>query len=212
MTHAELVQRAARWLRNTEHCSVVLTELDACGMEIPDAIGWKYGNRSTLIECKVSRSDFRRDAKKLPRRHNAHAIGARRYYLAPAGVIPINELTAGWGLLELSGNRLIKSAQASNVDAREPGGVLREMRYLVSALRRAEELCEGKDLDAWIKKPLIQNRERAKAARLAMRERNKLSISFFDTVMVSGRVDQRDIQQLHHSPPSDLCVPSRRAG
>jgi hypothetical protein len=41
-THAQLVQRAALWLRNNERCRVVLTEQTTGSGEIPDALGWKY--------------------------------------------------------------------------------------------------------------------------------------------------------------------------
>jgi hypothetical protein len=75
MTHAELVVRAIRWLRNQKGCSFVLSEQFAAGVaEQPDAIGWKYGDQSHLIECKISRSDFFADAAKPFRRNGAKGI------------------------------------------------------------------------------------------------------------------------------------------
>jgi hypothetical protein len=58
-THANLVLSAARWLRNTKGCTVVFTEFAATGNETPDAIGFQ-GERSILVECKVSRPVSRR--------------------------------------------------------------------------------------------------------------------------------------------------------
>ena len=51
MTHDELVQRAADWLRKTKKCSVVLTELMGGSSEMPDAIGW-YVGYSILVEAR----------------------------------------------------------------------------------------------------------------------------------------------------------------
>ena len=66
VTHNDLVESAARWLRK-EH-SIVITEMSGSGSwnsgEIPDAIGWNDGSTTTLIECKASRSDFLSDRKK----------------------------------------------------------------------------------------------------------------------------------------------------
>lgn len=104
MTHAELVERAERWLRNTKKCGVVLTERGAHGThEIPDAIGWRLGFWSILVECKTSRSDFHRDRKKLSRRNPDMGPGQIRYYMAPEGLLQPEEIPDGWGLLEIRG-------------------------------------------------------------------------------------------------------------
>ena len=65
MNHAELVERAERWLKNTFNCGVVLAELVAYTAtgETPDAIGWVW-NRAILVECKTSRQAFFADQKK----------------------------------------------------------------------------------------------------------------------------------------------------
>lgn len=99
-THSDLVKRAAKWLRNTMKCGVVVTEEHSMGFEIPDAIGWK-SYESILVECKVSRSDFLRDRKKLHRRDPDLGMGDRRYYMAPPGLIKREELPETWGLLEV---------------------------------------------------------------------------------------------------------------
>ena len=107
MNHANLVVRAERWLRNTFHCGVVLTELVAytTSGETPDAIGWVWG-KSILIECKTSRSDFFVDKKKRARRQGAKALGCWRFYLTPPDLIMIDEIPEGWGLYEVHGKRI----------------------------------------------------------------------------------------------------------
>ena len=61
ITHDDLVESAARWLRKENY--IVITEMSDGVSEKPDAIGWRAGSETTLIECKVSRSDFLSDKK-----------------------------------------------------------------------------------------------------------------------------------------------------
>lgn len=98
-THAELVDRARKWLRR-KGCKVVLAEFVSMTQETPDAIGWRgTSGESYLIEVKVSRSDFLRDRKKAFRIEPGMGVGAYRYYMCPPGMIRVDELPAGWGLL-----------------------------------------------------------------------------------------------------------------
>ncbi len=85
-THADLVERAARWLRSTKKCGVVLTEFVTSSPETPDAIGWTYGgNWSILVECKTSLSDFYADSKKQGRSLlRAAGLGRELYYVVSA--------------------------------------------------------------------------------------------------------------------------------
>ena len=141
MTHAELVARAARWVRNTLHCGVVLTELVAA-TETPDVIGWVNG-RSILVECKASRSDFYADLGK-PQRHplSSCALGTWRFYFAPGGIIPADKLLAGWGLYELVGRSVRHAAGAEYANAQQPpfnSNLWGERQMLISALRRAQK-------------------------------------------------------------------------
>ncbi len=111
LTHADLVKIAGRWLRNTAGCTVVLEELCAAtgNGENPDAIGW-YTGRTMLVECKVSRSDFLADRKKRFRANPERGLGLYRYFMAPKGLIRVDELPARWGLLEVSGSRVMVAA------------------------------------------------------------------------------------------------------
>lgn len=135
MTHAELVQRAARWLRGKKH-SPVLAEMCGAAAENPDAIGWRYG-RSTLVECKTSRSDFRRDADKWFRRSDEHAIGRERWYMAPAGVLRAEEIPEGWGLLAVHGRSITVQRETVRRDL-PPTAASYEILMLSAALRRCE--------------------------------------------------------------------------
>ena len=101
MTHAQLVERAVRWLR-AYRCGVVLSEQACVSGEMPDAIGWKRACHSVLVECKVTRADFLADRAKPFRLKPEKAVGSERFYLTPPGLVKVEELPAGWGLLEAS--------------------------------------------------------------------------------------------------------------
>ena len=142
MTHEELVQRAVAWLRSRTGgaCSRVYAEMVspfAMG-EVPDAIGWQNRGATTfsrVIECKTSRSDFRRDGKKLWRRCGALGMGRQRYYLTPPGLLTEGDLTDGTGLLEVRKNRTVLVVPAQ---LRERHDAQAEAGLLLSAIRRAE--------------------------------------------------------------------------
>lgn len=141
MKHDELVERAERWLRNSLHCSVVLTELKAYTVhgEIPDAVGWTSW-RSVLVECKTSRSDFSADKKKVFRKPGADAIGAWRFYLTPPGLLTGLELPKGWGWYEVHPTNVRHAGGLRYRNTRQPFQPCRrsEIAMLVSALARVE--------------------------------------------------------------------------
>lgn len=53
---------------------------------------------SFVIETKISRQDFKADAKKAFRT-NGRGVGKYRYYACPAGLIQPDELPEKWGLI-----------------------------------------------------------------------------------------------------------------
>lgn len=142
MTHADLVARGARWLKNTKKCGVVLTEFHSSSPEIPDAIGFQAGGQfSILIECKTSVSDFYSDVKK-PGRSGAlrhHGLGRWRYYMAPPGVLTsdlVRKNRPGWGLLEVGARTVrvkLKAEQFSMSTA------WRDLPVLYSYCRRIDQ-------------------------------------------------------------------------
>jgi hypothetical protein len=111
--------------------------------EQPDAIGFR-SNTSCLIEVKVSRADFLRDKLKTFRANPELGVGSWRFYLCPPGIITIDDLPEGWGLLYAVEGKIKKVhgwppntrwstppfAGRTNKDA--------EMSMMYSALRRME--------------------------------------------------------------------------
>jgi hypothetical protein len=95
--HSTLVAVGVRWL--SRQCSVVLYEFATAAGENPDVIGWAAGAGSVLIECKMSRSDFLKDAEKTVRKNQRVGMGQRRFYLCPPDLIQVKDLPAKWGLL-----------------------------------------------------------------------------------------------------------------
>lgn len=153
MTHAELVAVATRWLWRKRRCHVVLSEV-ADHFEVPDAIGWETMTNTILVECKTSRSDFLRDAKKSFRRTPSEGMGLERYYCAPAGMLSPEELPEGWGLLEVGATGRVRLARKSlghdrNVDA-ERRLVFWELSRFARGFRR------GPDADPKYGRPLAR--------------------------------------------------------
>jgi hypothetical protein len=140
VTHAELVQMAARWLRKI-NCGAVVTELVTLNSETPDAVGWKSGV-SIMVEAKASRSDFLRDKKKVCRQIPESGIGDWRFYLCPPDMIRASDLPPGWGLLYATprGVRIVAGGPPGTLWGITPfrGCKTRENRLLVSALRRLQ--------------------------------------------------------------------------
>lgn len=167
MTHAELVTRAARWLRSTIKCGVVLTEHNA-GSEFPDAIGWKSGF-SYLVECKVSRSDFLADLKKTSRASYEVRPAFQCYYLTPPQLLDPDvwpnspfALPHGWGLLEAHARhvKVVTPAlpSADTCDDRSADQLRDEIYRMYCELRRYQaQGLKPQTLDAYLQ----QQREEA---------------------------------------------------
>lgn len=133
LTHKQAVRRISNWMRGTMRYTAVFTELTTRARETPDVIGWR-GSNSTLIEVKVTRSDFLADKKKFFRRLEHFGVGDKRYYACPSGLIKVEELPKGWGLLEIREHQIREMAEPETkvVDKRE------EVTMLLSAIRRLE--------------------------------------------------------------------------
>jgi hypothetical protein len=149
MTHAQLVERAVAWLRRYR-CGVVLSEQACVSGEVPDAIGWKNKCHSVLVECKITRADFLADLDKPFRQSSGKGMGAERFYLAQPQVIRIEELPAGWGLLECRG-RTIEIIRRSRKDLRSAEGFRHEMNLLLASLRRVEVRIEPQTITEFLK-------------------------------------------------------------
>lgn len=137
MKHRDLVRQARKWLKVAGKCNVILTESgSSTACEIPDAIGWRSARHSILIECKTSRADFRADAKKWFRQ-DGYGMGQQRFFLAPEGVIPIDELPADWGLLEIVKDT-IRTTKTCNLVYMDEQRCWAEMPLLVASIRRLQ--------------------------------------------------------------------------
>ena len=145
MNHAELVERAVKWLKNGAvipfgsdgtrrvRCSVACAEMVTASRETPDAIGWWCcGQFSILVECKVSRSDFKSDSKKPFRVRPQDGAGDFRYYLTPPGLVTLEELPERWGLIECGG----RSVSVARAAVRMEKSHRSEAHMLWSAVRR----------------------------------------------------------------------------
>lgn len=113
--HNELVRIGARWLKK-QGFPIVATEIFALGSrEQPDIVGFR-ATCSAVIEAKVSRSDFLADLKKPERMSPQEGVGVYRFYLCPPGIIGLDDLPAGWGLLHAA-DRMVHEVR------RPPGNV-----------------------------------------------------------------------------------------
>jgi hypothetical protein len=149
MTHPQLVEKAVRWLRSYR-CGVVLSEQACVSGEMPDAIGWKRACHSVLVECKVTRADFLADRAKHFRLKPEQGVGCERFYLAPCGLVRVEELPTGWGLLELVRGK-IEMAKVSVKTLRSATGFRCEMNLLLASLRRVEVRVEPQSITDFLK-------------------------------------------------------------
>lgn len=110
MSHSLCVKIATEYMY--KRADVVLPEFFTHNSELPDVIAFK-GAESTVIECKVSRSDFLKDRHKPFRINSTAGMGDRRYYCAPKGLIKPEELPMNWGLIEILSDGKIRKARDS---------------------------------------------------------------------------------------------------
>lgn len=100
MTHAQLVDTGAAWLKRAWRCPVVITELHTSAGEVPDVIGWDRMGRTIVVEAKCSKSDFASDRKKSFRRYPESGMGDFRFFITAPGLLRDATLPVGWGLVE----------------------------------------------------------------------------------------------------------------
>lgn len=146
MTHAELVEVAARWLRR-KGCRIVLSEFTALCSEIPDVLAWRgTAAASYLIEAKASRSDFLADRKKPFRAFPETGVGQYRYFICRPGVITVGDLPDRWGLLYANDKTVTIERGKDPARCAWPEDPFRfdqfahraERTFLLSALRRLQ--------------------------------------------------------------------------
>ncbi|KGP01133.1 adenylosuccinate synthase [Alcaligenes faecalis] len=182
LTHDALCDLAVKWLKrphsqNGHGCNVAVSEArSGRDGEIPDAIGFRIATPnvgSVVVECKVSRSDFLADKAKPHRKERG--MGHWRYFMCPEGLIDIEDLPEGWGLLWVNQRSHIKirCGAATGVtlgyDAmkdvfsawRQNANEERERFLLIKLLSRVGD---ADQLNRWIREA---NTERQRIARIA---------------------------------------------
>jgi hypothetical protein len=117
---------------------------------MPDAIGWKRASHSVLVECKVTRADFLADRGKPFRAKPEQGVGSERFYLTPPGLVKVEELPVGWGLLELRRGR-VEIVHPSAKNLRTAKGFGYEMNLLLASLRRVEVRIEPQSITDFLK-------------------------------------------------------------
>ena len=128
----------------------MLPEQSCASGETPDAIGWKRGSHSVLVECKISRADFLIDQQKPFRMKSEVGMGCERFYLTPAGLLNLDELPQGWGLLELRATK-VEIVHPSLKNFRSTKGFRYEMNLLLASLRRVEVRIEPQSITDFLK-------------------------------------------------------------
>jgi hypothetical protein len=103
-----------------------------------------------LVECKITRADFLADREKPFRRKPERGVGSERFYLAPSALIKLEELPAGWGLLEYRRGH-IEMLQPSAKNLRTAVGFRYEMNLLLASLRRVEVRIEPQSITDFLK-------------------------------------------------------------
>jgi len=134
MNHDELVKRAEKWLKNSKKCGVVMIEWYGGPRETPDAIGWYGREEGILIECKSSYEDFKADSRKYFRKTPGRGMGKFRYYMAPPGIIPLDELPPKWGLLEVH-EKMVKNVKKAQEFELGIASLKNERKIMINALR-----------------------------------------------------------------------------
>ena len=133
--HYELCKEGAKWLKKTPFTGYkyITVELVCIAADNTDIWGTN-GCESTMIEVKTSRSDFLNDKKKFSRQPQniIHAIGNYRYYLCPKGIINIEDLPEGWGLLWYNDGKITSIKGATYIKTYNRG----ELAILCSIMRR----------------------------------------------------------------------------
>lgn len=101
VTHTELIESGYKWLMR--RCAFAFKDLKTSNSETPDVLGFT-GDFTFLLEAKSSRSDFLADKKKPFRLDPASGIGDFRFFIAPTGLLSVDDLPENWGLLEVNIN------------------------------------------------------------------------------------------------------------
>jgi hypothetical protein len=131
------------------NCRAVLCEVNIGLSECPDAIGWTGGCQSHLVEVKISRADFRADKEKPFRKIPTDGMGMYRWFMTPPGLLDLDDISDGWGLLEVH-KRSVWTLRKAIPQPQYNSHA--EISILVQNLAYAE-ICAPKRLQEWFNDP-----------------------------------------------------------
>jgi hypothetical protein len=147
LTHRELCQIAYKFLKRNGFKVCFHDRFIAVTStgEQPDAMGFR-NSASCLIEAKCSRADLLADRKKRFRKNPSLGMGDWRFFISEPGIISIEDLPPGWGLLHVVNGRVRKvhgwpkgnCCWGNPEDKPFIGNKQVECDYMLSALRRME--------------------------------------------------------------------------
>ncbi|QGZ16121.1 hypothetical protein Kuja_1300 [Vibrio phage vB_VchM_Kuja] len=138
-SHEELVMIAAKYATNQMNCGAVFKEHKcATTREIVDVAAYRAGVMIN-IEAKATRSDFLKDKTKPHRKDPSRGVGHYRFYIAPKGLISVDELPERWGLLEVTNNATVKQTHVPSL--------IRCLVHKSAYLKRNDGLLNKKEKD-----------------------------------------------------------------
>lgn len=102
ISYYDLCQACSTWIYKSHFKDLmwkyVIIGLKGVTNKMPDIYAVS-GLFSLCVEVKMTRGEFTRSLKKKNNLYYDNGCGTYRYYLCPDGVININELPDGWGLI-----------------------------------------------------------------------------------------------------------------
>lgn len=141
INHEFLIAKARTWLKKFG-CLVIASEVKISATDCPDALGWRNGFQTVLIECAASRPAFLSKKKKIESKNSVY--GDYRLILTCTGVVKeLSELPAAWGLLVYDPSERSITVQANA--QRQVKDFPAETEILISLLRRIGEYAADAD-------------------------------------------------------------------
>lgn len=140
-THREGCEIAANYLRGRMNCGAVFIEPNSFdNKESPDAIGFRSGGCSVLMEVKVSRADFLTDKKKPHRMDPTTGMGAYRFYVCPQDVIRVEDLPPKWGLFYFTPRKSLMPVHVPDMQYSSLSSPEHYQKYLDEQMKRGRSV------------------------------------------------------------------------
>jgi hypothetical protein len=135
----------------------------ACFAELADATGYQKqrtadfvaistwpskGYRAIGFEIKVSRGDFLRELQRPEKRRHLEEVCAECWFVAPAGLLKVEEIPEGWGLLEVL-NGAEEEKLRAKLQARHRDPKPWSMPFMAAIVRRCADADPVMPASAW---------------------------------------------------------------